>query len=105
MRRDNPIKHFIIAFCVAVAIYTVAYAWIEHRRHRKGPWQVTFGADANGIPQMIINQPKLGLTNFPITFASEKLSLSSRPAERIIFDKPRPVPFEVPYGTCIFADL
>ena len=105
MRPDNPIRHFAIALFAAVLIYTVSYGWIEHRRHRKGPWEVTFGADSNGIPKMIINQPRLGITNFQILFTAEKLPSTMRPGATILFATPRNVPFDVPYGKCIFADL
>src|SRR5258708_33111254 len=42
MKRDNPAKHFILAFLIALVVYAFFYHWIEHRRTRKGPWEVAF---------------------------------------------------------------
>ena len=106
MKRDNPLKHFVIAFLIAIAIYVIAYGWIEHRRHRKGAWEVTFSVGFQNAPVLIINQPKLGITNFEILFYGEKVPSSNGvPAEKIVFDQPKPVPFDVPFGKCIFTDL
>ena len=70
MRRDNPAKHCVLAFIIAIVLYIVTYTWIEHRRNRKGPWQVIF-SNSSGAPAMIINQPWLGLTNITLIFRAE----------------------------------
>src|SRR6185369_7802990 len=98
MRRDNPLKHFAIAFAIAVAIYVTFYGWIEHRRARKGPWEMTFTTNSAGAPQILINQPKLALTNFTIRFPGESIPAT------ISFKEPRQVPYPVPFGRCIFMD-
>jgi hypothetical protein len=108
MKRDNPTKHFLVAFVIAIALYAVTYGWIEHRRNRKGPWQVTFTKGAAG-PTMIINQPWLGLTNVSLVFQGDtsKATNSAAPNDvtRIEFRTPRKTPFDVPFGQCIFEDL
>src|SRR6185436_7905776 len=71
MKSDNPLKHFAIAFLIAILIYFVSYHSIEHRRNRKGPWQVTFTNSAAGESKIVINQPFLRLTNVEIVFGGE----------------------------------
>jgi hypothetical protein len=103
MRRDNPLKHFAIAFVIAIVIYVVFYFGIEHRRVRKGPWEVTFTNNITGDPQILINQPVLAITNQLIQFPGEGSATTHVPAA-LRFSQPRPVPYEVPFGRCIFMD-
>ena len=103
MKSDNPIKHFAFAFAIALLIYFVAYSSIEYRRTRKGPWQVTFKASSDGEPRIIVNQPSLGLTNVEIVFAGEVSALTNIPTT-LRFSQPRQVPYEVPFGRCVFMD-
>ena len=103
MRRDNPLKHFVIAFAIAVVVYVTFYGWIEHRRARKGPWEMTFTTNSAGAPQILINQPKLALTNFTIRFPGESIPITNLPA-MLSFKEPRQVPYPVPFGRCIFMD-
>jgi len=103
MKSDNPIKHFAFAFVIALLIYFVAYSSIEHRRTRKGPWQVTFTKSSNDEPRIIINQPKLGLKNVEILFAGATSSVTNV-STTLQFGQPRPVPYEVPFGRCVFMD-
>ena len=124
MKKDNPAKHFIAAFLIAAVLYVIAYTWIEHRRTRKGPWEVTF-ADVNP-PEMIINQSWLGISNVAIIFPNGKMAASenqtnqgsfavtatkengraSAPSARTVltFAQARSVPYPVPFGTCAFMD-
>jgi hypothetical protein len=103
MKTDNPAKHFILPFLIALVLYAAAYSWIEHRRNRKGPWEVTF---TNGIagPGLVINQARLGLTNVQIIFPGEAATLTNT-GSRMSFGRPREVPFELPFGKCVFMDL
>jgi hypothetical protein len=89
------------AFVIALAIYALFYHGIEHRRTRKGPWQVAF-TEHSGLPALEINQPALGLTNVQIVFA--KAAGATDSAIVTDFSQPRAVPYDVPYGTCIFMD-
>ena len=123
MKKDNPAKHFITAFLIAAILYVVAYTWIEHRRNRKGPWEVTF-ADINP-PEMLINQGWLGISNVAIVFPNQQAATSknqikegssasavtndgraSAPSTNTVlsFAQARPVPYSVPFGTCAFMD-
>ena len=102
MKSDNPVKHFVVAFLIALAVYFVAYTFIEHRRNRKGPWQVTFTNAPAGAPGIVINQPTLQITNVEITFAGNSSAATN--GSTLIFSQPRQVPYDVPFGRCIFMD-
>src|SRR5258707_5489293 len=80
MKSDNPAKHFVLAFVIALAVYVIFYQGIEYRRTRKGPWQVTFTQDSAGNPVMVINQPKLSI-------ADAQISFPGRPLEAMASDK------------------
>jgi hypothetical protein len=112
MKRDNPAKHFIIAFIIALAGYVLFYHFIENRRTRKGPWQVTFTNSPAGVPAIVVNQPALSISNVQIHFpsgivASSQSSITnyqSPVTNHLVFNRPRPVPYDVPFGKCIFMD-
>src|SRR6266850_6120814 len=92
--RENPLKHFLVAFSIAVGIYLVSYQFIEHRRNRKGPWQVTFTNNVSGDPQVVINQPFIPIKNVRMTFRG--VSIPANNGATLLFDQPKPVPYEVP---------
>ncbi len=96
-------KHFILAFLLAVICYAFFYHNIEHRRTRKGPWEITFTNDVTGSPALFINQPKLAITNSQIVFTNQRVGKSFTPAT-VAFRQARPVPYEVPLGQCLFMD-
>jgi len=103
MKSSGPLKHFIFAFIIAVVVYVVFFYGIEHRRTVNGPWQVTFTNSPTGVPELIVSQPKLGVSNLPIAFIDDKLPLTNS-SGRLVFDTPKQVPFPVPFGQCIFMD-
>jgi len=102
MKSDNLLRHLAIPFGIAVLVYAVFYGGIEHRRTRKGPWQVTFTNNAAGAPTLLINQPKLAITNLQITLAGETNGAGTNAV--LIFDTPKPVPYDIPFGKCVFMD-
>jgi hypothetical protein len=96
-------KQIILLFLAVLALYAASYTWIEHRRHVKGPWEVTFDAEDGGRPSLSIDQPALGVTNLTLRFSKERLELTETGLPvRIRFDKPL---VSVPYGRVIFEDL
>jgi hypothetical protein len=101
MKSDNLLRHLAIPFGIAVLVYVVFYAGIEHRRTRKGPWQVTFTNDASGAPTLIINEPSLAISNVQITFPAVK---NQAETTSLSFSQPREVPYDVPFGKCVFMD-
>jgi hypothetical protein len=112
MKRDNPAKHFIIAFAVALLGYILVYHFIENRRTRKGPWQVAFTNNPAGTPAIVINQPALGISNVQIQFPGGTISnlpslmtnLATPTTNDLVFNQPKPVPYDVPFGKCVFMD-
>jgi hypothetical protein len=112
MKRDNPAKHFIVAFLIALLGYLLVYHFIENRRTRKGPWQVTFTNSPAGSPAIVINQPALSISNVQIQFPSEIITnnlssftnYQSRVTNHFLFNQPKPVPYDVPFGKCVFMD-
>ena len=100
MKSAGPLKHFVFAFLIALLLYVALYSGIEHRRTRNGPWQVTFAGGA-GTPTLIVNEPKLRISNLKINFPSEPAASTNI---MITFDLPQPVPFAVPFGHCAFMD-
>ena len=103
MQIKGPVKHFILAFLLALAGYIVFYEAIEYRRTRNGPWRVTFTRNATGAPVILIDQPRLAITNARVSFAGEALPTTNREVT-VVFDQPRPVPYAVPFGNCVFMD-
>lgn len=123
MKPEGALKHFFLALLLAVLGYVLFYYGIEHWRTRKGPWRVTFTTSAQ-TPAILIAQPSLGITNVQIRFAPDSLtstSLTGAPApERLqtislatnspalpitlTFGQLRALPYEVPFGKCIFLD-
>ncbi len=103
MKPDGPWKHFIIAFLLAAACYALFYPTIEYRRTRKGPWEVSFTNDTEGHPALVINQTKLAITNVQISFPDQP-AVPVPDRTNVFFSQPRPVPFKVPLGECVFMD-
>ena len=103
MKSDGPLKHFLIAFLLAGACYALFYPTIEHRRTRKGPWEVTFTNNSEGAPTLVINQPKLAITNVQVSFP-EQPALPQQAQTNLVASQPRPVPYQVPLGKCVFMD-
>ena len=94
-------KQLTLLFLVTLFTYVAAFIWIEHRRVKNGPWQITFTAEA-GVPAIVINQLKLKIRDCKLVFPAAPPAAS--PAQTVKFDSARPVPFAVPYGQCIFQD-
>ena len=100
MKSDNLLRHVWVPFVIAVVVYVIFYTGIEHRRTRNGPWLVTFTNNAAGAPTLLVNQPKLAITNLQITFPGETNTQSAS----FEFSQPREVPWDVPFGKCVFMD-
>ena len=104
MKTDHPAKIFIIAFLCAMVIYVIAYGWIEHRRTRLGPWELTFSTNAAGNAVIQVNQPKLGIKDVTISFSSPPVKVTTNLPAHLNFKQPAPVPYDLPFGRCIFMD-
>ncbi len=114
MKADNPAKHFLLAFLLALVVYAVSYCFIEYRRNFKGPWQIAFTNSTDGRPVILVDQPSLAIMNVRLRFASTndsssqaiinaRLAATNHPVP-FDFSRPKPVPYPVPFGRCIFMD-
>jgi hypothetical protein len=104
MKREPLTKHLLIAGILALAIYAIAYAFIQHRREVKGPWRVEFRSDEAGVPSITIHQPALNITNVTIVFADERAVLDESPRMLVFDDIVSSPPYEVPFGEVIYFD-
>jgi len=91
------------AFVFTVVAYIALYSFIENRRTHNGPWQLTFTANGYNEPALVINQPKLGITNVTFVFPNQTFSRTNLAS--VTFTQPIGTPFELPFGQCIFMDL
>jgi len=101
MKSDPIWRQVIAVFICALVGYLVIFYWIEHQRRKAGPWQTTF-TTVDGLPAMVVNHPRLQLTNITIEFVS-----ATAPANlprTVAFEHGRPAPFDLPFGKCVFID-
>jgi hypothetical protein len=100
--RDRLWKHLGIAFVAALTLYLAGFFWMEHRRSRLGPWEVSFIQEPGLGPRLEINQHALQITNVQLEFAADRqVSPTNATVE---FTAGRTVPFTVPFGECVFMD-
>jgi hypothetical protein len=92
-------KSIAISFFVVLALYLGVFYGIEYLRHRKGPWQVSFRADAQGNPVVVIAQNRLRLSDVKLVFHGEPMT--NAPGI-VFFDR---VKQPVPFGRVIYEDL
>lgn len=91
----------LLGFAAVGMAYLLLFHAIESRRVAKGPWRVTF-AVREGVPSLIVNQPALKIEAVEIVFGDEHLATNL--FYTVQFDQARPVPFELPFGRCVFLD-
>jgi hypothetical protein len=99
MRSDGAIKHFAIAFAIAVVFYVAGFGWIQHRRVFKGPWEITFATDGAGRPSLMISEPMLGISQ-KIAFPARKIA----PANLARVERFDEAVTNLPFGEMIFQD-
>jgi len=99
MRSNGAIKHFALAFAIAVVLYIVSFSWIQHRRVFRGPWEITFVTDAFGQPSLTISEPVLKISQ-TIAFPGQKIA-STNLARAQRFDE---AVTNLPFGEMIFQD-
>jgi hypothetical protein len=99
MPSGGILKHLAAALLLAVALYVGGFALDQHRRTRRGPWEVTFTREPDGSPALIVHQPQLGIAHVKIVFAGEA---ATHRLETIVFDRPGRA---LPFGRAKFEDL
>lgn len=94
-------KSIAISFVVVLVLYIAVFNGIEWRRHRRGPWEVTFLTDSSGNPAIIVYQPALNISSVELVFLGEHVPRTNL-AEKVLFDRPlKPTPF----GKVLYEDL
>lgn len=88
-------------FLLVLLVYALGFHWIENRRQSHGPWQIAFTNSA-GLPVMVINHPALHITNVMLRFPGTNVAAAQ--TGLIQFAPGRVVPFELPFGRCVFVD-
>ncbi len=101
MKSHSLAKQILLVFLVALVGYACVFNWIEHRRRKNGPWQVTFAALADGTA-IVVNQPALQLTNITIVFGGG--SAPTNLPQTVRFEHGRAASFALPFGECVFVD-
>jgi len=99
--RAPTLKAIAITFVIALVFYLAAYSWMHKQQTGKGPWQVSFTTNSAGVPQLIIAQPALGISNITVQFSGEQLATTNRTGA-VAFDKPRQ---PTPFGRVAYDDL
>jgi hypothetical protein len=94
-------RYIAVWFVIVLAVYLASFHGIEYLNHRKGPWEVSFMADAQGNPAIVAYQPRLDISSVEILFSGEKVPQTNL-SQRVVFDRPLR---EVPFGKVIYADL
>lgn len=103
MKSQIPFKPLAALFAGTLTLYFIAYTGIEHHRARNGPWRLAFTNDPAGAALLVINQPRLAITNVQIVFPGAALAPAS-PAAPPAWDQARVVPFDAGFGRCVFLD-
>lgn len=102
MKRPQILRHFAFAFLLALGLYVLAFYWIEGRRVAREPWSVSFTCSAGASPSIVVQQANYKIRK-EIVFEDAD-TITNDVAETITFGTPRPVPFSIPFGQCVFLD-
>jgi hypothetical protein len=94
-------KSVVLTFVIACIFYALAWKWMNQRQTGKGPWEVNFTTNAAGVPQLIIAEPALGISNVTVRFEEERLAATNGTGT-VAFNKPRT---PTPFGRVIYDDL
>jgi hypothetical protein len=94
-------KSIALTFAGAVIFYALAWSWMNKWHSGKGPWEVDFSTNSTGVPQLIIAQPLLGLSNITVQFEGETIAVTNGTG-LIAFGKPRT---PTPFGRVVYDDL
>src|SRR5215210_4600742 len=101
--KSRPItwKSVVLTFIAALVFHLGAYSWLNKRQTGKGPWQVEFATNATGVPQIVITQPSLGISNVIVQFGGEQIG-GSNTTGTVSFAKPSK---RTPFGRVAYDDL
>ena len=104
MKQERLWPKVAAVFAVTLAGYLTVYHFIESRRTKHSPWNVSFESDPRGDVTLAIIQQSLNLgpVELHLLGASTNGVLART---NLVFDTPRPFPHPTPVGECVFADL
>lgn len=100
-KSSSLLKTVLLIGLVSLVGYALCFSWLERRRYRNGPWEVTFTRQDNS-PALLINQTRLGLSNVTVIFA-EAVAPTNLP-QTVRFQHGQVAPLELPFGQCVFLD-
>ena len=100
MSKENIAKPVIVVLLLSLLLYVVTFSAIEHRRRFKGPWQLAFATDSNGVPSLSVSQPVLNIAGVRFVFDGVQLSQTNL-AQVVAFDVDKT---NVPFGKVIYFD-
>jgi len=100
-KREGLSRHLLTGFLLALLIYAAGYALFAHLQKRHGPWRVQFISQPGEPPRLVISEPQLAIAGARLTFAGQSAPATNFP---MVFDQPREVPFELPFGKCTFME-
>jgi len=98
---SSPGKTFLIIGLVTLIAYFTIFSWVESRRRKNGPWEITF-TQIDDSPALLVNHLKLGLTNVVVIFL--QATVTNQQPTIIQFEHGQVAPFTLPYGKCVFLD-
>ena len=103
--KDDDILGFTVKMAlIAVIIYIGVYSFDQWMRKKDGPWTVTFQADANGTPMLVIDWAARGYRNCTLVFPGEIVPVGFETVQTNFVD-PVHLPQSVPFGNWFYADL
>ena len=94
-------KSVVLTFVAALIFYLAAYSWLTRRQTGKGPWQVNFTTNMQGVPRIVVSQATLGISNVIVQFGREQLTPGNTTGT-VDFAKPRQ---STPFGRVAYDDL
>ncbi len=101
MKTERLPKILLIAFVFALVIYLPTFGLMQSCRTSKGPWHVQFSTDTAGTPALLIEHPRLNVSQ-KLIFPDQKISQTNL-AQPFVFDDPTKT--NAPFGDIVFEDL
>ena len=95
-------RHLALVFLASVVFYILWYTGVEHWRHRRSPWEVTFRVETGGDAVLEVAQAELGVRDLRISVRGAGLKPGAGPVT-VRFDHPTKRD-AVPFGTVRFLD-
>jgi len=96
---ESLLKDLAVALVLSLLFYMAGFAWIEHRRVVKGPWEVEFVSDAAGQPSILITQRTLHISQ-RLRFADQRINRTNLDVAMQF----RQTVTNLPFGEMMFQD-